>query len=1849
MLVALGGIFGGNNLYSQVPPAGAQVPAQAQAASRPAPRKRALLVGVSDYCRDNSGRECRARGKFWWDLNSGNDVDAIKAVLMSDQFGFKEDEIKVLKTKAETTRDSIVGAFKSFLTGQTGPGDIVYFHYSGHGGQVEDDANPRHGRNPKVGDELDGLDETLIPSDYAAQGDGSKDIRDDELEELIAGLSGRQVTVTADSCFSGTITRNGRRLVRGIKISRAVAANPLGRKDGPSGIFPQSATLPASLVVISAARNDQLASETSDESTGKEMGAFSYSLVRALGWAGRETTYRDIFEKVNGEITRRSDDQNPQLEGSRDNVLFSGVVRPPQPYINLAVADSKVMLKAGSLQGMTTGSRFSIYPAGKDSKPGSPMAQAEITAVGPTASVLKLTPEPDEKALEELGAARAVETTHNFGDVRLKVIIDNATRALLGEERMRVLKGLALLNVTGDADWNVQVCRGRCDNEKPPAGSEPPPSAGVLTLIREDGSIIERVPEGPQMLDGVKGALEGEARWRFVKTLRNESDPNLRIKMRLVPVTNVEQDPNTKLARSARDVAAEVPLAEGGQMVLHDGDTVMLEVMNLGTEEPYVSVLDLRSTGEIGPLFPHPLVPPGNNENRIRVRNDREGRPVWQRIPIPFVIKIGKPYGREVFKAIVTRGEADFSPLFRPGDAGEIQRGQRRGTTRGQREAKSPLGQILLTATTGLTRGQTRGRDGETGLYGAEDAAKIGAPAEDWSTAEITFEARPPRPGAQPPQTLSAPAVAAQDEKEIRPLELHKAVERELAGGQSHSYLITLAAGQYLGVVADQRGIDVVVTLFGPDGKQLVEVDSPNGEQGPEPLSATAATSGVYRLRVTSLEKDAAAGRYEVKIEELRTATPQDESRFAAERAFAEAEQLRGRRTAEARRSAVEKYEEALTLFRAVGDRAREARTLGTIGVTYNSLAELRKALPYFEQALHLFREVGDKDGEVQMLNNIGVLNSTFGEKQKAIQYYEQALPIQRALNDKYGESVTRHNIGKVYWDLGDSQRALQYYEQALPLRREVGEKRGEALTLTGIGTVYWVRSEWQKALQYFDQALLLTKQTDDKVSEAAVLYNIGGVYRDLGEQREALKYYGQALALQQASNDRYGAALTLIGIGLAHQYLGNGQEALRSYEQALPHFEAFGDRNREAATLTNIGTVYLDSGEQRKALQYFEQALPLLRAVGDKFAEGITLNNVGVSYQYLGERQKALRYFQQSLILSRSVRDRRGEARTLSNLMVLCSELQNPELAIFFGKQSVKAYQALRSNIRTLDRPVQYTFLRTVVAPYRQLADLLLSRNRLSEAHQIIDRFRDREFYDYSSGQDVPAGVANAASSEIELTGRERRAELRLQTALGRVESAASPPNAQEREVLGRELARAEPQGKQDPEADLKHEVDSLQALLREFDVEFKRPAGNAEDIQTTDTTEMQRTLRELKQLSRQQVVAIYTLVGKVGFHALLITPDRITSASVGVKGDELNEKALQLWGLLQSANYDPSLISGELYNVIFKPVEGKLPKDTQTIMWSLDGNLRYVPMAALYDGRRYLAERYNHVIFTRADRERLTRAPTRQWTGVGMGSSKGHMVELLGTRMSFDALPGVGEELRAVFRADGNTEGVIDGEVLPDERFTKTSMLAALARRRPVVHIASHFTFRPGDDTRSFLLLGDGSVMTLAEMKLQRELFAGVELLTLSACNTAAQQPDADGREIDAFAEMAQRLGAASVMATLWPLADDSSPWLMREFYRTRQLAGGMVKAEALRRAQLALLNGSARTDRPPKARQEPHGPAIVVVTADGGKRREGGTRADVIYVAAKEAPPYRRNHEKPYAHPYYWAPFILIGNWR
>jgi tetratricopeptide (TPR) repeat protein len=396
-----------------------------------------------------------------------------------------------------------------------------------------------------------------------------------------------------------------------------------------------------------------------------------------------------------------------------------------------------------------------------------------------------------------------------------------------------------------------------------------------------------------------------------------------------------------------------------------------------------------------------------------------------------------------------------------------------------------------------------------------------------------------------------------QGEQDLRLLDPGKPVEREMAGAEVHSYRIELAQGQYLRLVVNQRGIDVVVTLFAPDGQRLVEVDSPNGAQGPERLSMVVETTGSYRLEVRSLRKEATPGRYEAAIAELRVASAKDRNRIAAERAFMEGERLRTQETAASLLKAIEKYQESLPLWQAAGERRREANSLHNIGLVYNALGEKQKALDYYQQALLLKQAEGDRREEANTLNNLANVYGSLGDYERALDYLNQALLIRQAEGDQRGQASTLHNLGAIYNLSGDKQKALEHFHQALRLRETVGPRRGEANALGSIGQVYSSMGEKQKALEYYHRALQIFRVEGERIGEATTLHNLGAVSDSLGEKQKALDYYNQALALRKAIGDRQQVANTLHNIAMVYQPLGRLDEALSLAQEALDIIES--------------------------------------------------------------------------------------------------------------------------------------------------------------------------------------------------------------------------------------------------------------------------------------------------------------------------------------------------------------------------------------------------------------------------------------------------------------------------------------------------------------------------------------------------------------------------------------------------------------------------------------------------------------------------------------------------------------------
>jgi CHAT domain-containing protein/tetratricopeptide (TPR) repeat protein len=202
----------------------------------------------------------------------------------------------------------------------------------------------------------------------------------------------------------------------------------------------------------------------------------------------------------------------------------------------------------------------------------------------------------------------------------------------------------------------------------------------------------------------------------------------------------------------------------------------------------------------------------------------------------------------------------------------------------------------------------------------------------------------------------------------------------------------------------------------------------------------------------------------------------QDQNRNTAQRIFEEAEALRAQGTVKSMRQAVKKYEEALLLCRAIGERQGEAITLNNIGFVYYWLGEKQKALDFLNQALPLLRADGNRHEEGSTLTNIGFVYDSLGEKQKALDFYNQALPLLRAGGDRREEGRTLSNIGEVYKSLGEKKKALDFYNQALQHMRTVGNRVGEATVLYNIADVKRALGRFDESRSHIESAIKIVE-----------------------------------------------------------------------------------------------------------------------------------------------------------------------------------------------------------------------------------------------------------------------------------------------------------------------------------------------------------------------------------------------------------------------------------------------------------------------------------------------------------------------------------------------------------------------------------------------------------------------------------------------------------------------------------------------------------------------------------------------------------------------------------------------------
>ncbi|MGA9997424.1 MAG: CHAT domain-containing tetratricopeptide repeat protein, partial [Pyrinomonadaceae bacterium] len=476
-----------------------------------------------------------------------------------------------------------------------------------------------------------------------------------------------------------------------------------------------------------------------------------------------------------------------------------------------------------------------------------------------------------------------------------------------------------------------------------------------------------------------------------------------------------------------------------------------------------------------------------------------------------------------------------------------------------------------------------------------------------------------------------------------------------------------------------------------------------------------------YTVKV-SADKTQTPGGYELRVEGPREAAAADEKRVEAEHIFMAAQKLRPEKTPELKVKAIEQYERALDLWRALGDARGEGYTLCGIGRTYKALGKLPEAiqylsqslsrlqdiqdvsgqafvlnemgaahrdlgnpmnaLDYYDQALELRRSIGDQGGQAQLLNNIGQVSSNIGRQKKAIENLELALTMWRALGDRSQEMNTLNNIANAYADMGYMTEASEKFKEVLSFCRETGDCRLEPYVLNSLGIIYDTWSEPQEALKQYETALkLFGEMTTEKgqKGQAIVLDNIGMVYAGLGDAESALEKFQEALKLRQLLKEPGGEAVTLSNIGYAQTLLENQPEALKYLNLALPLSRESHKRSFEAYTLVRIGMVYVRQNEPRKALEFYRQALEIQKELEDHRGQAITLDQIGQAEALLGESSQALDSYAEALRNWVAVGDKQGEALSLYGTARIELDLNNLPAARDKIEEAIRIVETLR------------------------------------------------------------------------------------------------------------------------------------------------------------------------------------------------------------------------------------------------------------------------------------------------------------------------------------------------------------------------------------------------------------------------------------------------------------------------------------------------------------------------------------------------------------------------------------------
>jgi CHAT domain-containing protein len=906
---------------------------------------------------------------------------------------------------------------------------------------------------------------------------------------------------------------------------------------------------------------------------------------------------------------------------------------------------------------------------------------------------------------------------------------------------------------------------------------------------------------------------------------------------------------------------------------------------------------------------------------------------------------------------------------------------------------------------------------------------------------------------------------------------------------------------------------------------------------------------------------------------------------------------------------ALECYDSSVKQNRQVGNKAGESSALTNMGILCFETGQLNRALECYNQALALAREMKNQAGEGSLLTNIAIVYTNKGDLQKALEYCQQALPLHRAVGNLEYEANTLQEMGLIYSQLGRTEEAMKLFREVLPIYKKTGNKRYEAGLLMNMGIICSDSGQSQEALEYLHQALPLFQEAGDQKNEASVNNSLGNLYDRIHQPENALKFYARALELYQTAGDRGGEADAYVSLGNCYSELKENAKALELFQKALPMQKAAGKKLLVAAILVDQGIVYQSMGRPARALELYRQALPELQKMGNRHDAAATMTNMGTAYEALGQPDRAMEIYRKALPLHKAAGDLQYTSNTLNNMALIAEQKGQTREAEQYFQECLKIKEGIRTGLARRSE-AKSSYLESQIATYQEYIHFLLKLHSLPSAFVWTQKVKARSLLDL-----IQAGRGNIRQG---VSGEDITKEQALRQKADRLnqqvtaEALKLTPDSDRLVMLRRQLAEAE--------RELQLFSDRLYSL-------YPGLAGK----RAAETISLADAARFLPSDTALLEYVVLDVGGKNKIDSTVLLCVTIESGKpllrayvLGRNNQELAERTDDFRSACADPGKSMELKAQELYRLLIGPAAAQLTGKKRLVICP-DSYLWEMPFQALLiaPGRgaagsgalHFLAEHFEisysysaTAVKTALAASGLAHRPVPSGTILVMANPDfGEADRIKATPDDTNSRPLLADS-RGITRA-GAIRPLPGTQIEADairsdfpDAVIKTGMDAQAETARNemskyrYLHFATHGLFNGSSPLFSSIVLAQPPKDSKETGFLTaREIFdmnLAAEMVTLSACDTG-RGGNQKGEGMIGLTWALFVAGAPTTVVSQWSVNDTSTAELMKRFYAG--LKAHKAKGRALREASLGLM-------------------------------RDG-----------------------KHAHPYYWAPFVLMGDWR